>query len=186
MDMEYSDITCPVPASPSAGSQRPKTRFRARMDSLAIPETYTDILSKMENDSGVGTYSGSTCPEWQGDRTRLDGPAGAVGDEPRIGSEPRCKTRDTRAQRNAILRLQLRRRRRLGPCLNYLRPDHLAGCLESVSIVDASTRLVTGTLWAGRSRSPTEIVSCCYISSMNRWIVAAPSAYPPHGLVAPE
>ena len=63
MDIEYNDITCPVPASPSDGSQRPKTRFRARMDSLAIPETYADIPSKMQNDSGVGTYSGSTCPE---------------------------------------------------------------------------------------------------------------------------
>jgi hypothetical protein len=67
MDMEYSDITCPVPASPSAGSQRPKTRFRARMDSLVIPERAepcTDISSKKEDDSGIGTCSRSTCPEW--------------------------------------------------------------------------------------------------------------------------
>ena len=54
-DTKIEYITGPVPAllAPSKVSQRPKTRFRALMDSLVIPAQCTDLPSETEDDSGL-------------------------------------------------------------------------------------------------------------------------------------
>jgi hypothetical protein len=59
MKVEYMPYT--VPTLPIADSQRPKTRFCARMDSLEIPDQYTDIPSRTE-----GTTQGRLV--WRGNR----------------------------------------------------------------------------------------------------------------------
>ena len=80
-----------------------------------------------------GTYSRSTCPERQGDRTRLDGPAGAGGDKHCLGT----KIHDTRTQRNATSTATP-----ATPTVPELPPTSPSGGVFGIysSIVDASSQ----------------------------------------------